>query len=346
MKQLNELVSQKDRGVFVVPKKVTIADYLNQWIKDYSPNLSPSTAQGYRHIIDHHLIPVIGKLQMTQLKGDRIQRYITDKLANGRQDKVGGLSSSTVRHHCVCLHTALGQAVKQGLLMSNPVNAVTLPRPTRTEMHTMNETDIHIVLEYAKDEKYNLYYALFYLLIFTGLRRSEALALRWQDIDLNLKKLSVSRSLHHTKGGGIIFRQPKTEKSRRLISLSPSTVNVLQEHRQVQLKQRQSLNLTIEVDSLVFCNWDNKPLLPNTVSHVWEKLSKRAGLKNIRLHDCRHTTASIYLKAGVHIKVVQEMLGHSSITTTMDTYSHVAPGMAEAAALKFDDMVFNKINTT
>jgi integrase len=245
-RQLNEIVNQKDKGVFIVPGKVTVSDYLTSWIKDYSSNLSPATAQGYQHIIESHLKPTIGSLVLTKLKCDRIQRYITDKLANGRQDQPGGLSPRTVKHHIVCLHTALSRAVKQGLIMANPVDSVTLPRPSRTEMHTMNESDIHILLEFAKSEKYVLYYGLFYLLIFTGLRRSEALALRWQDIDLTLMQLSVTRSLHHTKGGGIVFRQPKTEKSRRLISLSPSTVNVLIEHREAQLTLRQSLNLTLD----------------------------------------------------------------------------------------------------
>jgi integrase len=333
-KRLTQLLSDNDKGKLIIPGKATLADYLKQWLRGYAfPNLSPRTAEGYEGIIDNHLIPSLGKLPMSQIRPERIQKYYAEKTA-------GGLSSTTVRHHHMALHGALKQAVKMGMLIVNPADAVTAPRPAHHEMKTMNEKDIHIFLEFAKADMYSLYYALFYTLLFTGLRRSEALALRWQDADLLLCQIYVNRSLHQLKGGGIVFRQPKTERSRRMISLTASNAIVLREHYEKQKAQRQALGLPIQrEDDLVFCQWDGKPLLPNTVSHVWEKLTIRTGLKGIRLHDARHTHASLMLKQGIHPKVVQERLGHSSITTTLDTYSHVAPGLQAAAAAKFDDIV-------
>ncbi len=146
---------------------------------------------------------------------------------------------------------------------------------------------------------------------------------------------------HGTYKGQVIFKQPKTAKSRRLIALSPSMALVLAEHKEGQTKKRTNLDLAaITDDDLVFSQWDGKPLLPDTVSHYWMKLVRRTGLRGVRFHDARHTHATIMLKQGVHPKIVQERLGHVSIETTLDTYSHVAPGLQQAAALKFDDVTY------
>ncbi len=222
------------------------------------------------------------------------------------------------------------------MILRNPADAVEAPKVKRHEMRIMNESDIHILLEYAKDTPY---YALFYTALFTGMRRSELLALRWSDIDLLLCQLSVTRTIHQLHDGKIIFGQPKTGKSRRVVSLSPSTTLILKEHREQQITMRQSLELTLTDDDLVFCQYDGKPLLPDSITHSWARLAKRVGLQGIRLHDARHTHASLMLKQGIHPKIVQERLGHASIQITLDTYSHVAPGLQQAAANRFDDIV-------
>ncbi len=351
VKLMTKTVNDINNGVYVEPSKTTLAEYLGQWITDYAyPNLSPKVAEGYESIINNHLIPVFGNLLLTQLKPNAIQSYITKKLKEGRKDrKSGGLTARTVRHHIVCLHTALQHALKQGSIARNPVDAVIMPRSSRVEMHTMNEADIHIFLEYARS---TIYYPLFYTLLFTGLRRSEALALRWQDVNLLLMQISVNRSLHQLKGSKIVYRNPKTEKSRRLVAMTPSNAVVLREHLKARKQYLKSINPKFDTEKdfdqneLVFCHYNGTPWLPNTISHAWEKLAKRTGLQHIRLHDARHTFASIHLKRGTHPKIVQEMLGHSSIQITLDTYSHVAPGLQEAAAKNFDKLVVGKKKKT
>lgn len=340
-RRLNELIYQHENGTFVKPSKATVADYLRQWLKDYAyTNLAPHTAEGYDSIISRHLIPSLGSISLTHLRPEMIQRYISEKLSQGRVNGQGGLTTHTVRHHIVCLHTVLQNAVKTSMLIRNPVDAVTIPRVEHHEMHTMNESDIHIFLEMARPTQY---YALFYTALFTGMRRSELLALRWKDIDLLLLQISINRTLHQIRGGKIIFRQPKTEKSRRLVALTPSTVGVLKEHQDSQNKLQESLGYPKFTESdLVFCQYDGKPLLPNTVTHNWIKLVRRAGLSGIRFHDARHTHASLMLKQGVHPKIVQERLGHSSISITLDTYSHVSPGLQRAAAETFDSIILPK----
>jgi integrase len=230
-------------------------------------------------------------------------------------------------------------ALKWGLISRNPADAVTPPRPQRSEIHTMTEDDITRFLEAAKATPY---YVLFYEALFTGMRRSELLALRWCDVDLLLCQVHVTRTLHHLRTGEIVIRAPKSAKGRRMVMLSPSTTLLLQEHRDKQEAQRAMLGIPLKDDDLVFSDLKGKPLLPDTVSHVWAKLVKRTGLKGIRFHDARHTHASLMLKQGVHPKVVQERLGHATISTTLDLYSHVAPGLQEAAAAGFDKMVLPK----
>jgi len=336
-KRLSELLNQLDDGTFIKPSKTTLGEFLERWLADYvCPNLAPRTAEGYEHIIRRHLIPSLGNIPLTQLKPAHLQRYYTEKLSGGRCDGKGGLSAKTVRHHHVTLHDALQSAVKWGFLSRNSADAVSPPRSQRPEWHTLSEDDINTLLEAAKATPY---YALFHLALFTGMRRSEFLALRWSDIDLLLCQVYITRTLHQLRNGEIFLRMPKTAKGRRMIALSPSATSVLREHREKQELNRVMLGKPLEDNDLVFSQIDGKPLLPDTVTHAWIKLVRRTGLEGIRLHDARHSHASLMLKQGTHPKIVQERLGHASIQITLDTYSHVAPGLQAAAADRFDKMV-------
>ncbi len=342
-KRLSELLSQLDSGIYIKPGKATLADHLERWLKDYAwPNLSPKTAEGYEYIIRRHLIPGLGKLTLNHLKPEHLQHYYADKLSTGRIDGKGGLSPKTVRHHHVTLHDALQSAVKWGLLVRNPADAVDAPRFQRPEINIMNADEINTFLEAAKDTPF---YAIFYLALFTGMRRSELLALRWSDVDLMLCQLYVSRSLHQLKNGEIIFRQPKSDRSRRMIALTPSTALVLREHKENHNSEKLLQGLPISDDDLVFSQPDRRPYRPDTITHAWIKLARKTGLRGIRLHDARHSHASLMLKQGVHPKIVQERLGHSSIQITLDTYSHVTPGLQEAAAKRFDEAFINYVTT-
>jgi integrase len=341
-KRLSELLHQLDTGTFMRPGKTTLAEYLERWLKDYAwPNLAPRTAEGYEHIIRRHLIPALGNMTLMQLKPEHLQRYYSGKLTGGRCDSSGGLSAQTVRHHHTALHKALQTAVEWGLLNRNAADAVSPPHVQRPEMQTWDEDEITRFLEAAKTTPYH---CLFYLALFTGMRRSELLALRWQDVDFILSQLYVSRSLHVLKGGNVVFKSPKTAKGRRTVALPPSAILMLGEHHEKQKLERVILGIPLTDDDLVFGHFDGKPLLPNTVTHAWIKLVRRTRLKAIRLHDARHTHASLMLKQGIHPKIVQERLGHSSIQITLDTYSHVALGLQEAAAKRFDEAFSTRYN--
>jgi len=340
-KKLAELLHQYDAGSLIKPNKIKLGDFLLRWLKDCKPNVGAKTAEGYEHIILRHLIPGLGNIPLSQIDAESLQHYYSEKLLQGRLDGKGGLSAKTVRHHHVILHGALSCAVKWGLLSKNPADAVTPPRAQRHEWKTLNPDDIGRLLRAAKETPY---YELFYLAIATGMRRSELLALLWRDVDLFLCQIYVNRSLHHLTDGQIIYQQPKTAKGRRMIALSPSTALMLKEHQEKQKIERVKFGISLSNDDiLVFCHNDGSPLLPDSVTHAWIKLTRRIGLRGIRLHDARHTHASLLLKQGVHPKIVQERLGHSTIQMTLDTYSHVVPGLQEAAAKRFDEFLINEV---
>lgn len=330
-KHLNELLHQMDNGIFIKPSKQTLADYLISWLQDTAyPNMSRRTYEGYEYMVQKHIIPAIGQIPLTQLKPQHIQHLYSELLTAGK--------ARTCEYCHFTLRKALRDAVRMAILSHNPSDPLKRPKIQHREMQVMSDKDVHLFLELAKE---TMYYALFYTLIFTGLRRNEALALRWSDVDLLLCQLSVNRTLLHSKGQ-VEFKQPKTAKARRVIALSPSTVEVLRERREAQENLRQSIGLPEITDSgLVFCHYDGKPYHPDTISHAWLKLSRKLGI-NVRLHDARHTHASLMLKAGVHPKIVQERLGHATITTTLDTYSHVVPSLQQAAANRFDDILMPK----
>lgn len=335
-KRLSELLHQLDTGAYMKPGKTTVADYLDRWLTDYvKPNLSPRTAEGYAQIIHRYLIPAFGSIPLTQLRPEHLQKYYSTKLTTGRCHGPGGLSAQTVRHHHTTLHKALQTAVEWGVAAKNPADAVKPPHAKRPEMQIWNEDEAIRLLEAAKTTPY---YALFYLLLFTGMRRSEILALRWQDVDFIYGQIYVTRSLHHLKDGSYVFTQPKSEKSRRTIALPPSAFLVLDEHRKGKEAEALLVGQTLSDNELVFCNL-GQPIRPDTLTRAWPMLAARAGVKVIRLHDARHTHASLMLKEGIHPKIVQERLGHSSISITLDTYSHVSPGLQEAAAKRFDDLL-------
>ncbi len=341
-KRLSELLIQLDNGIFMKPGKTTLAEFLDRWLKDYVwPNLAPRTAEGYESIIRQHLIPQLGNITLTQLKPEHLQKYYSEMLRSGRCKSASNLSAQTVRHHHAALHKALQTAVEWGLLSRNVADAVRPPHAERPEMHTWGENDITRFLEAAKSTPY---YALFYTALFTGMRRSELLALHWQDIDFILSQVYVSRSLHQLRDGSFVFRSPKTAKGRRTVALPPSAILVLNDYHDKQKLERAMLGAPLKDDDLVFSHLDGKPLRPNTITRAWTMLAARAGLKVIRLHDARHTHASLMLKQGIHPKIVQERLGHSSIAITLDTYSHVSPGLQEAAAKRFDEAFTTRYN--
>jgi integrase len=334
-----KLQAEVDRGAFLKSSKIKVEAFLNQWLEGYvKSTVGDKTLELYSYLSKKHLIPALGNIPMANLRPQHIQALYSEKLKQG-------LAPRTVQLIHVCLHKALSNAIKTGLLKYNPMEGVESPKVERHAMKTMTEDNITLFLNKARETEY---YALFFTYLFTGLRRGEALSLRWSDINIPGAQLSVSRTMQFLNNE-ITFKQPKTASSYRQIALSPNTCVVLKVHREEQdaaRKDRKDRGFPPAIDNdLVFCHADGSPYLPRTISHCWFKLIHRCGLDGIRLHDARHSHATLMLKNGTSPKVIQERLGHSSFSTTMNLYAHVSPGMQKQAVDRFDEMMVTNQST-
>ena len=341
-RELRRLLRSLDTGEYVEPTKLSVAEYLERWLADYAkPNTAATTFDRYSEIVKLHLVPALGTVPLVKLQPLQIQRSYTEALETGRRNGAGGLSAQTVLHHHRLLREALGQAVKWRLLARNPTDAVEPPRPERHQIKTLTEDETAKLLERTKA---TYLYLPILIAVTTGMRRGEVLGLRWSDLDLDAGMASVRQTLEATKDG-LIFKQPKTARSRRRVSLLPMTVQALRAHRTEQKKARLALGPVYEDHGLVCARADGRPINPRQLSKDFLSLLRCSdGLPRIRFHDLRHTHATQLLRQGVHPKIVSERLGHATIAITLDTYSHVMPGMQEDAALRLDAALKIAIN--
>ncbi len=340
-RRLVELLHSLEQGSYVKPKRLTVAQFLEEWLQEYVRiNTAPRTSERYQEIVRIHLIPALGSIPLLALRPQHIQQYYARDLESGRRNGKGGLSALTVHKHHRVLYESLRYGVRQGILVRNPAEVVTPPHGQSKEPTIVGANHLHLILEAAKESPY---YALFFMIAYTGVRRSEALGLRWGDIELEKATLSVVQTLQQLRNGEYIFRQPKSKRGRRQIALSPSLAILLWEHRLKQEYTRELLGKSLMPTDLVFSHPDGRPLRPNTVSRALPEITRSIGLNGVRLHDLRHAHATILLQQGIHPKIVQERLGHSSVATTLDIYSHVVPGLQEAAARRFDEGLENAL---
>ncbi len=319
-----ELVGNK----YVSPAEQPLAAYLGEWLRISAPIYRPRTLDGYHFIVRKHIEgSQLGRTRIGEIAATQIQKLLSDKMASG-------LSPRSVRHIFMVLRSALRAAVKGGLLRSNPCDAVTAPRCSRYEAKTLSSEQVSMVLKEAESTSYA---TLFNLGISTGCRRSELLALRWCDVDLALGEISVRHSLYTNSKGESELKDTKTKSSTRLIPLPPSAWRALTAHYEaLQAK----LDNAVKSTDFVFTRDGSRPLLGNSVSHAWFKLMRRLGFEGVTFHSgCRHTHATLLLKGNTHPKIVCERLGHSTISTTLDLYSHVSPTMSRLAALRFDELI-------
>jgi integrase len=333
-RKLAELLREIDTGAFVSPSKATVADFLKTWLEEYArPNVGGRTFEGYSDIVNNRLIPSLGSLTLTKLTPEHLQKTYSAWLKDGRLDGGGALSPNSVRRYHQCLHRALETAVKRGLVARNVADAVDLPKVGQSEIRILETDEIARILAATKG---TFYYDLYFLALYTGMRRSELLGLKWSDVDLILGQISVSRSLHHLRDGSTDIRPPKTTKGKRLIALSPDAFLMLQDYHKRQEALFSELERPLKDNDYVFADRSGSSLLPDRVTRSWVRLMHRLSVPNAPFHCLRHTHASLLLKAGVHPKIVQERLGHASISITLDIYSHIAPGLQEEAAKAFD----------
>src|SRR5829696_4967302 len=326
--EVAKLIGKAQTG-FTDAGKVTVGEFLDNWLISVGPTLRPSTARRYRDVVRLHITSQIGSLRLGRLTPSDVQRLYANRLE-------AGLSSTSVHHVHAILHRALDQSVKWGLLSRNVTDAVDPPRRQSPEMQVWSASDAAKVLVAANGDALE---ALWHLALTTGMRRGELLGLRWSDIDLNVGTLSVRRTLSRGSTSRLESGEPKTIAGRRRVALPASTVERLRRHATKQKELWLAVGPGYADRDLVFATVNGTPIHPNTLSRAYAQLIERAGVPRIRFHDLRHTSATLLLASGEHPKVVQERLGHASISETLDRYSHVSADMQQRAATRFDELL-------
>jgi len=325
--KLDEAANDLRRGMLAIGSNTTLQEYLENWLENvHKPTIRLSTYLNYRKLLKNYLVPGLGKVKIHRLTPQQVQGFYSQKISQG-------LAPKTVNNIHGVLHKALDNAVKWNILARNVCDAVTPPRIPRKEKNVLAKQQAHTLLEEVRAHRLE---ALLTLAITTGMREGELLALHWQDINFEDCSLQVKRAVSYLKGYGYVESEPKTAKGRRMIKLPVFVVDILMRHKVQQEEQRREVgDAWIEKD-LVFTNAQGYFYSASTLRKVFRRFLVSIGLPHMRFHDLRHSAATILLIMGVHPKIVQEILGHSQITMTLDVYSHALPSKQEDVTKQWD----------
>lgn len=343
-----ETLASIQNQTYVEPHKTTVEQWLDTWLTEYKKdNIRPTTYSSYEYIVRVHIKPKLGKALIRELKPEQVQKFYNER-------KASGLSARTVRYIHVVLHEALEQAMRNNLVVRNVTEATTLPKQEKKEMRVLTREEQDKFLNTLDNDKSGI---IFKLDLATGLRKGELLALRWKDINLKEGSLRVNQALYRAKVNfdkdstekktEVIFQKPKTKKGERSIPLFKSIVSDLKAHKVAEAEKFKLLgwdDLKIKQhfkDGLVFTNELGGIIEPRNLTRKFYSLVKAADIPKANLHSLRHSFATRLLEMGESPKVVQELLGHSSITLTLDTYSHVMPELKKSAVDKLSGLFAN-----
>lgn len=314
--KLAKAISDRAGGLVFDAGTTTTGEYLTRWLSDsVRGTVRGSTYRSYGRVVGGQLVPGVGCVKLAKLRPDHVRGLYRDML-----DK--GISTRTVQYAHTLLKRALTQALHDGLIPRNVAQAVRPPKLKRDEVQPLNAAQVRALLEAAAEAGDRLS-TLYTAAVRTGMRQGEMLALRWPDVDLEAGTVQINRALSEGE-----FTPPKTARSRRRINLSPATVSALKSHRKRQLEERMAKAGLWEDHNLVFPSSVGTQKSQRNLNREFKAAAKRAGLpEHFKLYDLRHTCATLLLSRNIHPKYVQELLGHASIALTLDTYSHVIPGM-------------------
>lgn len=313
-------------GVVPLDERLTLADYLVRWLDERKPHVRERTWQWYADTVRLYLAPHLGHVVLARLTPHDVTKFMRRLLDDGK-------SASLVRHVRNTLRAVLTRAMKDGLVVRNVAALADAPRVVRNTAGFLSPDEVVRLLDATKGDRLA---ALWILAIGVGLRRGELVGLRWQDIDLDTRTLRVEQQIQRMKGRGLVATEPKSRESRRVIKLPASVVAALREHRARQAVERLAAGPAWTDTGLVFTTEGGNARDPRNILRRFQEALTAAGLPKRKLHECRHTAASLLFAEGVAGRVVQEILGHSDIRLTLATYTHVMPALHDDAMSKMD----------
>jgi len=331
--KLSKYLNEINSGTFIEPTNLTLKDWLTTWLTEYKKNsIKPTSYARYEVCANTHIIPILGNMKLKDLRPDIIQKFINDKLSNGymKKDKNKSdkkLSARSVQYIYITLHSALSQAVKNNLVIRNIADAVNLPRKEKKEITVLDIESQNKLFEAAYNHKYGI---AVHIGLMTGMRLSEVLALTWNDIDFYKGEIRVNKILQRIKTGATskvkVQFSTKTKAGNRTIPIHDKLFSILQNH-----DKNDNCNYVI-------ADMYGIPIEPKRMTNYFNEMVISANIVRITFHVLRHTFATRGLENGIDPKVMQDILGHTSITMTLDLYSHVLPNTKKAAMDKLKNI--------
>jgi integrase len=319
-----KIIASTVTGAYVDPSAETVATFAERWLRDWADsNVSNKTWTRYAQLLRRHVCTRVGSIPIQKLRAADLQAIYAAMAAEGLADR-------TRLHVHRVVNTMLKHGTQWGVVARNVASTVDAPRVKAREIEVLSPAEVQTVLERLRGRPL---YPIAAVLLGTGLRRGELLALRWQDVDLDGGRLRVEQALEETTRGGLVVKGPKTRHGKRTVTLAPSTVAVLRDHRKTQLEERLLLGLGRPADDApVFADWTGSLHRPHWLTQAWRKAMKRAGLK-VSLHSLRHTHASTLIASGLDVLNISRRLGHATSMLTLTTYGHLFKTDDRAAAI-------------
>jgi len=342
--QLLKARSDQSRGLPVATERQTVAQFLEGWLEHtLKTRARPRSVESFTAIVNRHIIPVLGKIRLDKLTPQQVQALLETKRQPYKvKNKAGkviekhGLSPQSIAGIRTVLRSALGQALKWGMVPRNVATLIDPPRIPRPQIHFLDTDGARKLLQAASGKRFE---AIIVIALTLGLRRGEILGLRWSDVDFEQRSLRINQALQRV-GGKLQVTEVKTERSRRGVVMPESVIRALKTRRARQAQERLLAGLEWQNGELVFTNPNGRPLEPITLHREYKQMLKAVGLPTeVRFHDLRHTAASLLLAQGVHLRVIMELLGHSSISLTANTYAHVMPAAMRDVADRMESIL-------
>jgi integrase len=332
---MKRVLRDQQLGMTITSERQTLSMYLTDWLENtVKPKNKHLTYRSYEWIVRTHLIPGLGRTSLVKLTPQALQAFINERSA-------AGLSAATVKHINATLRAALSQAQRWQLVYQNAAKLITLPRSIRYQAVILTPAQAKTFLTYLIGHRHE---ALFTVALTMGLRRGEILALRWSDIDLKKSMLDVRHSLERVRGEGLRLSEPKSARAKRSLRIPQICLTSLIAQQRAQVVQQAWAGNKCQDGDFIFTTNLGTPIHPDDLSRAFPVALAAAKLPKVRFHDLRHSCASLLLSLGVHAKLVQETLGHSSYQLTMDTYSHMIPALRNEVADRMDEIFASTVN--
>ena len=329
---------------YIEPSKMTFGRYLTEcWLPTVQTTTRPSTWDSYRRTIDLHIIPELGRVGLQRLSAHDLDRFYAMKRESGRADGSGGLAPKTIRNIHNLIHKALHDAERKQLVWRNIASSADPPKQVRRSLDVTQTWTPDQVRTFLSEMHSHRLYAAYLLAVTTGMRRGEVLGLRWVDLDFDRRRASIRQTVISV-AYEVQLSAPKTSKGRRSVALDDNTLAALASHRRSQVEERLALGVSREDADLVFAREDGQPIHPDLFSQIFDRAVARLDVPRIRLHDLRHTHATLGLAAGVPPKVMSERLGHATVAFTQDVYVNVIPEREEEAATTIASLIFDPLD--